>query len=129
CALRRGVVVIAEPDANRLMPGIADKPGVAIILAGTRLASRKPPGGCRRAARAPCDDLMKHIGHVARLLCGDDLRGHTFMSIEDVTILRLDALDRIRRAALAGIAENGIGGGEFKKRYFCAAKRYGKIAW
>src|SRR6202044_1283421 len=50
--LGRRIVVVAEPDAGDEARGVADEPGVPVILTGAGLAGSLPAGQVRRARGA-----------------------------------------------------------------------------
>ncbi|MEH0070906.1 hypothetical protein V6L77_12205 [Pannonibacter sp. Pt2-lr] len=65
--LRRAVVVIAEPDGGRQVAGVADEPGIAEVLAGTRLAARRALVCQHRLlARAGDKCLRHHVVHLGK---------------------------------------------------------------
>ena len=81
-AVGRRVVVIAVPDRAGEVAGVADEPGVAVVVGGAGLAGRRnavqrgPPRG------AFADDMAHHPRHVGGDRGGDGLHRLRAVAVE-----------------------------------------------
>src|SRR5690606_24077294 len=92
-ALRRRIVVIAEPDAGGQVRSVADEPGVTRSLTGAGLAGGGPAEG-GPASGAVQDRLFHHAVHHADDFRADDTRlGLLWEGVKNLARRREDTAD------------------------------------
>ena len=120
----RRIVVIAEPDAGDEIGGVADEPGVAIILAGSGLAGRRPAGDLRLPCGARDQRLAHHGVHHRDMARLDDLVALLGLAhVEQLAAQRLDPRHHMRCDGEAAIGERRVGADQFDDRHLGRAER------
>src|SRR5215471_7493856 len=121
--VHRRVVVIAEPHPGHEVGGVADKPGVAIILCRARLASGRARQGSAPAG-AMTDDGAQHLVHRAGELGADDLAQPRTRAVEnDLPGAVLYFGDTMSPNPVAAIGERRIRRDQLQQIYLAGTER------
>ena len=109
--------VIAYPNTGREMGRIANKPGVAEILTGARLAGGRVQGNSCAASRSTDERGVQHIVHGADVHGIDNLcRARCFAGKEHPARTHTHAPDGVRLDRRTAISENAVGASQFQQR-------------
>ena len=121
-------VVIAEPNADDILAGEANEPGVAIVGARSRLAGRIGEVELRGFAGTVQHDALKHGVQRLDHLTVEDLLARRLVGLVRVKLPSLegvDLLDGIGMDFEAASGEHRITAGMLERRQAAIAKRHG----
>ncbi len=113
--LHLGVVEVAHPGCRREPGGVADEPGVSVVVGGARLARRRPTevGGLPSAG---VDHPLQGVGDLGGLLGAERRCALGREVLHQGPVGPLDPGDHDRRHAGALVGEGGVARGHVEHR-------------
>ena len=120
----RRIVVIAKPNPCNHVTCIANKPGVAVVLAGAGLARRLPAGQLGLLGRAARQHLAQHAVHHRHILRLDDAAiARRPPLVQQFAVGGANFQYDMVLHADAAIGEGRVGGHQFQRRHLGGAER------